>query len=288
LGDTKNGPERQPPPPKETSEQATVPRVDRRRDFCHHCGEAVPKGVSICPTCGQLVFHQRFLGEILIDEGFISRDKLQEALRLQKRRLGEILVDIGACQAEDLDRALTLQRLGRTRADIYYRYHKVAIILLAVSIGGLIYAVVKLDRNNQFLARMHRRELSVSEVNEVLNSNSSYSKIEALRSLIDHLNNPAAKPVLSCALRHEQWEVKLYGIVLARKSKNPALIPDLLEVMKQDPEIVAPVAQDAIQAITESQVGTAASNRQPDLSTLFSVPPYAKPSASPSPRPNRF
>jgi len=283
LGEIMNGPEQE-PLSKETPDSTIKPRADRRRDFCHYCGDQVPKGTATCPTCGQQVFQQRFLGEILIDEGLISREKLQEALRLQKRRLGEILVDIQACRPEDLDRALILQRLGRTRADIYARYLKLAVILLVISISGLVYVAVKLDRNNQFLARMHRRELSIAEVNDVLSSNSSYSKIEALRSLINHLNKPEAKPVLSCALHHDQWDVKLYGIVLARKAKNPALIPDLLEIMKQDPEIVAPVAQDAIQAITEHQVGRTEPSKQPDLSTLFSVPPCPSPSpAVPSP-----
>lgn len=232
--------------------------AERRREYCHHCGEALQPGSTSCSRCGNQVFQQKFLGELLLEEGVITREKLSEALRLQKRRLGQILVDIGACQPEDLDRALTLQRMGRTRADVYARYLKVAFVLVVALSGALAATWFKFDRSNQFLKRMRQRELSVAEVSDVLSGSSSYSKIEALRSLAGHLNDPGALAVVARALRHEDWDVKLYGIALARKARSPSLVPDLMAIMSLDPDLVAPLAQDVSRAIAESRPGSIA------------------------------
>jgi len=107
-------------------------------DFCLNCGEPLPEGTASCARCGRKAFQQKFLGELLIDEGLVSREKLEEALRLQKRKLGEVLVDIGACQSGDIDRVIRLQRRGRTRAQRYVRYFKIASALLVASIAALV------------------------------------------------------------------------------------------------------------------------------------------------------
>lgn len=143
--------------------------------------------------------------------------------------------------------------------------------LLIVSTGALAATWLKLDRSNQFLKRMQQRELTVAEVNEVLSSNSSFSKIEALRSLANHLKEPAAVDVVAQALRHDEWDVKLYGIALARKARSPALVPELMGIMNLDPELVAPLAQDVTRAIAESRPGS--------IAPSYSLPAGGRPPA---------
>ncbi|MBL8991832.1 MAG: Hpt domain-containing protein, partial [Spirochaetia bacterium] len=50
------------------------------------------------------------LGEILISEGKVQPEEVEEALSIQKRKLGEILVDTGKIQEKDLSEALQKQK----------------------------------------------------------------------------------------------------------------------------------------------------------------------------------
>ena len=53
------------------------------------------------------------LGEILVREGFCTREDVEQALRMQdegdSRRLGEILLDLKKITLEQLERALAIQ-----------------------------------------------------------------------------------------------------------------------------------------------------------------------------------
>jgi hypothetical protein len=244
-------------------------------ELCHHCGAAVTGDEITCKSCGILIFRQRFLGEILVDEGLLPRERLDEAIRLQRRKLGEVLVEMGACKQDDLDRALRIQRLGRSRLDRYARYLKAALAALTITVVCLVFAVIRLQRYNEFLLRVQNEELTVAEVREVLHHDSYHSKFEALRSLNHHLTEPETVRLLSYALHNEPWYVRLYAVVLARKSKDPSLVPDLLKIIAEDPEIVAPVAHDAIREITEAQVGGVKSD--PDTTKKPSPSPSASP-----------
>ncbi|MBL8994449.1 MAG: Hpt domain-containing protein, partial [Spirochaetia bacterium] len=50
------------------------------------------------------------LGEILVSEGKVQPEEVEEALNLQKRKLGEILLDTGKIQEKDLSEALQKQK----------------------------------------------------------------------------------------------------------------------------------------------------------------------------------
>ncbi|MDR2530969.1 MAG: hypothetical protein LBC65_05470 [Oscillospiraceae bacterium] len=63
------------------------------------------------------VNHYRRIGEILFDEGLITRSQLRSALQEQlvsryNRRLGEILLRKNLITEQQLDEALTLQLSG--------------------------------------------------------------------------------------------------------------------------------------------------------------------------------
>jgi len=52
------------------------------------------------------------LGQLLIDDGMISQQQLDKALKLQEEKdglIGEILVDLGFVKEEDIAKALTMQ-----------------------------------------------------------------------------------------------------------------------------------------------------------------------------------
>lgn len=58
--------------------------------------------------------HNGFIGEMLINLGKLSREKLEEALKLQSqssqdKRLGELLVELGYCSEDDIVEALSVQ-----------------------------------------------------------------------------------------------------------------------------------------------------------------------------------
>ncbi|WP_244922413.1 type IV pilus assembly ATPase PilB, partial [Thermus scotoductus] len=79
------------------------------------------------PKEWEALFHQAYpeksrLGEVLVQEGRLSREDLREALEVQRRLpkakpLGEILVELGLARPEDVEEALKKQRQGGGRLE---------------------------------------------------------------------------------------------------------------------------------------------------------------------------
>ncbi|MEN2982219.1 MAG: type IV pilus assembly ATPase PilB [Thermus sp.] len=79
------------------------------------------------PKAWEALFHRAYpekgrLGEVLVQEGRLSREHLREALEVQKRLpkakpLGEILVELGLARPEDVEEALRKQRQGGGRLE---------------------------------------------------------------------------------------------------------------------------------------------------------------------------
>jgi len=79
------------------------------------------------PQAWEELFHRAYpekgrLGEVLVQEGRLSREGLREALEVQKRLprakpLGEILVELGLARPEDVEEALKKQRQGGGRLE---------------------------------------------------------------------------------------------------------------------------------------------------------------------------
>ncbi|MBI4862282.1 MAG: hypothetical protein HY815_18795 [Candidatus Riflebacteria bacterium] len=221
---------------------------------CPKCDAAVGFDEVICRGCGAAIKRQRLLGEILVDEGMISRDRLEEALRLQKRRLGEILVEIGACKAEDLDRAVQLQRLGRTRADIYRRQLRFALVVILMLVLGLAFALLRLERDAELLLKLEKETLGVDEVAAIISDPRSFHKFDALRSLAHFLEDPRAIKILDQALRSDSWYVQLYAAHLARRTRDRSLVGALVPLLIDERGLVGPVAHQALQAVTGAKL----------------------------------
>lgn len=214
------------------------------------CGRELGLDELTCPGCGALVRQQRLLGEILIDEGLVTPDKLAEAVRLQKRRLGEILVEINACRPEDLDRAVQLQRAGRTTAQRYRRWLTAALGAICVLIAGVGYLLVRLEHQSHLQLRLEKEALEPAEVAEILADPDSPHKETALRSLLHHQKDPRAVDVIKRALRHDRWYIQLYAATLARDSGNRDFVGALIPLLVDDSRVVAPVAHQALQALS--------------------------------------
>ena len=217
---------------------------------CPRCAKEAGLDEHVCAACGTLLRQQRLLGEILIDEGLITREKLAEAVRQQKRRLGEILVDIGACKPEDLDRAVQLQRMGSTRAQVYWRWLRFALVAVLVLAVGVTYLLVRMEQQHHLQLRLEKEALEPAEVAEILKDRDSPHKETALRSLLHHQHDPRAVEVIKAALRHERWYVQLYAATLARDSGNRAFVGPLIPLLVDDSRVVAPVAHQALQALS--------------------------------------
>ena len=222
---------------------------------CSKCAAELGEDDLSCKKCGAVVRQQRRLGEILIDERIISRDHLEEALRLQKRRLGEILVEIGACKPTDLERAIELQRLGRTRADIYRRWLRVALAVILLLVVALAGALWKLENDSNLQLRIEKESLSFEEVARILDDPVSSHKFDALRSLTRQVKDPRAVEIIGRALRNEKWYVQLYACILARDSGAKSLVGPLIHLLVDAKKVVGPLAHQALQSITGQQIG---------------------------------
>ena len=224
--------------------------MDKIHEPCPKCNGELGLDDLTCGSCGAPVRRQRRLGEILIDEGIISRDHLEEALRLQKRKLGEILVELGACKREDLDRAIELQKLGRTRADVYKRWLRVALFVILLLVVALSAVLLRLESDARLLVQIEKESLTVDEVASVLEEGGRFSKFDALRSLSHQLADPKAIALVERALRNEKWYIQLYAAMLAKQSKNRILVPALIPLLIDDKKVLAPLAHEALEEIT--------------------------------------
>jgi hypothetical protein len=227
-------------------------------DSCPRCKAPVPLDVLGCPKCGQPLRKQRLLGEILLDEGIVTREQLETALAAQKRRLGEILVEIGACKAEDLDRAIQMQKMGRTQAEFYRRGLRIALIACLLLVCALTFFVLNLEQRTSTMLRMEKLELSSSEVAEMLDQTGEVNPVEAMRSLSVHLNDPSVVPVLKQALRNENWYVQMYAAMLVKESHNLQFVWPLIPLLVNR-RPVAMAAQEALEALTDQKLGNSPS-----------------------------
>ena len=65
---------------------------------------------------GLRLVREGILGEVRVEEGFVTTEQVQAALVAQRvtgMRMGEALVDLGACSWDDVQRAIEVQRERR-------------------------------------------------------------------------------------------------------------------------------------------------------------------------------
>lgn len=224
---------------------------------CPKCQAEVALHDLSCRACGQVIRTQPLLGEVLIDEKIISREQLENALKVQQRKLGEILVETGACKAEDLERAIHIQKQGRTRAELYQadlQKARAFLAVLAVIVVALGAGLISSRRDAAFRGRIEREELSLAEANAMMQDPQSPYKFEALKSVARNLTDPNAVGVIDQALRADKWYVRLYAAMLAKESRNQAYVPALIRLLDDPKKEVVAVAHQALTEITRQTI----------------------------------
>ncbi len=177
----------------------------------------------------------RYLGEILIDEGLLTQDKLEEALKLQKKQLGEILVELGHLQAQDLGRALEIQAQGKTRAQVYLRWLRLALMALAVVTAVGTVALVQRLGDLRFREELEAGRLSAEKVLAVLEDRGRApgERLDALASVANLKARDEQAFLLRRALRDPHWTVRMVALaqvrVLGVTGIEDDVIPLLLE-----------------------------------------------------------
>lgn len=259
--------------------------------LCPACKAEIRLEDLTCRSCGVAVREQPLLGEVLIDEGIVTREKLNEAISMQKRRLGDILVEIGACKTEDLGRALKLQSMRRTRADIYRGRFQVALIGSGLMALLAVFLMLKSARTSALLERLNGEQLSLTEVAAILDDEKSPHQSQALLSLGRQLYDPAAVGLLDKALRRPQRALRFQAALLARISRSKALVDPLIELLTDSGSPGALAAHEALVAVTNEQLppiadswrvwatrtgASTTSRSQPDLA-VSSTGPSASP-----------
>jgi hypothetical protein len=197
---------------------------------------------------------RRRVTEIMVDEEIISPENLERALELQKQRLADTLIEIGACKAEDLDRALSLQKMGLTRAQKFRRLLRVALVAVLVLTLGFCALVLRLESSNLLLVRLQRADLGVDEVARIVGDSESPYAAEALRSLAPRLSDPRAAGILTAALKHDRWYVRMYAAALAMEARNKELVPALIPLLADPNKLVTPVALQALESLTGARL----------------------------------
>ena len=192
---------------------------------------------------------KKYIGEILVEEGFIEAEHLREALGEQKRQIGQILIDKGYLDEKDLDEALKVQ-VGIARSERYSTYLRVALVLLLLVVAGLAIQYLRANEQANFLDRLAKGELAAEEVRRIIDEPGVAHKMEALRSL-DNYTPGEREELLKKALQSELWYVRLYAIMLAQSKGNPRLVASLIPLtLKSEEPVVRFAAAQALEKIT--------------------------------------
>jgi signal transduction histidine kinase len=94
--------------------------MDRHQPICHNCNQLIPINTKTCPHCvaesasGLEALVPR-IGELLIQQGLIQPEALDEALQIQEKLtladepilIGQLLVDLGFVSRQNLNQVIT-------------------------------------------------------------------------------------------------------------------------------------------------------------------------------------
>lgn len=178
---------------------------------------------------------QKYLGEILIDEGLLSPDDLETALKKQKKQLGEILVEMEVLAEEDLERALEIQSRGQTRAQIYLARLRVAVAALCVVSLLAAGAVWRAAQQARFDDEVEGGQLGLTRLMALVGDPGTRAglRLDALRSVPNLARADEQAVVLRQALQDPAWSVRLFALTqvdgLGLKELCTDVVPLLLD-----------------------------------------------------------
>jgi hypothetical protein len=217
---------------------------------CPKCQKALAPGDLQCPSCGTPL-KQKKLGDILVEEGVITEDQLQEAIRTQNRKLGEILLESGVVRRTQLNRALKVQETTREPIEQVRLHLRIALVLVLVLTVCLAGAILRLEASAAQQLRLTQGSLSTDEVAAIFASDTeSANRFEALRSLTERLKEPRTAAILTDALRSDKWYLRLYAAMLAGDSGQKQLVGPLIPLLLDPKHYLSPAAHEALKKIT--------------------------------------
>lgn len=232
--------------------EAEAPQESPR---CPKCEIPLATGDLECPACGSAVLKQKKLGDILVSEGVITEDQLQDAIRQQNRKLGEILLESGVVRRTQLTRALKFQEATREPIDEVRMHLRIALLVVLLLSVCLAVAVLRLEASAAQQLRLDRGTLSTDEVAAFYQEGSdSPYRFEALRSLSQRLKEPKTAEILSRALRSDKWYLQLYAAMLAADTGQKQLVGPLIPLLLDPKHYVSPAAHEALKKLTGQQL----------------------------------
>lgn len=222
---------------------------------CPKCEIQLASADLSCPACGSAVQKQKKLGDILVQEGVITEDQLQEAIRTQNRKLGEILLESGVVRRTQLTRALKFQETTREPIDEVRMHLRIALLVVLLLSVCLAVAVLRLEANAAQQLRLDKGSLSTEEVASFFaeGSDNPY-RFEALRSLNQRLKEPRTAEILATALRSDKWYLQLYAAMLAADTGQKQLVGPLIPLLLDPKHYVSPAAHEALKKLTGQQL----------------------------------
>jgi len=198
---------------------------------------------------------KRYIGEILVDQGYIKPEHLEEALREQKRQIGQILIDKGFLKAEDLDEALKVQ-VGIARSERHTAMLRKALVVLLVIVVALSIQFFRVNEQASFLERLGEGGLAADEVRTIIQEPGAAYKLEALRSL-DRCTPGEREELLSMALNSDLWYVRLYAVMVIQKQGSSRMVPKLIPLtLTREESVVRFAAGEALERLTGVPNGT--------------------------------
>lgn len=218
---------------------------------CPKCRGALAAGDMQCAACGTAVVKQKKLGDILVAEGVITEEQLQEAIRTQNRKLGEILLESGVVRRTQLNRALVFQETTREPIEEVRLHLRIALVLVLILTVCLAAALLRLESNAAQQLRLDRGTLSTDEVAAMFAQDAeATNRFEALRSLAERLKEPRTAEILAEALRSDKWYLRLYAAMLAGDSGQKQLVGPLIPLLLDPKHYLSPAAHEALKKIT--------------------------------------
>ena len=217
---------------------------------CPKCEITLATSDTTCPACGSAIVKQKRLGDILVQEGLITEEQLQEAVRAQNRKLGEILLESGVVRRTQLTKALKLQEATREPIDEVRLHLRIALLIALILSVGLAMTIMRLEAQAAQALKLEKGALSTDEVAAIFADENSPYKFEAMRSLAQRLKEPRSAELLAQALRSDKWYLQLHAAMLSAETGNKALVDPLIPLLLDPAHYVAPAAQEALKKIT--------------------------------------
>ena len=195
---------------------------------------------------------RKFIGELLVEKGIITRDQLKEAQEEQKRtnrRIGDILVRLGFAKEEDIAQALS-EQLGFNFIDLSsYRADPAAVKLISKSVAERL-KIIPLFRIANSLTVAMVNPLDVGLIDEM-----------------ERITNCSIDPIISTASSIQNAIEKYYGDEVLRgppAAEGARTVPEKVDE-EEIPKLLQEAAQASVVKLVDELVAEAVKKEASDI-----------------------